>query len=329
MKKIIAIIVITILVLTGCTIDTKNTISSLRVGFFPNITHAQALIGMQNGIYEKKIGVPIEWKKFNAGPAEVEALFAGELDLAFIGPGPAINAYAKSNGDVQIIAGVAQAGAILVASKQSGITNIKMLSGKKIAVPQFGNTQDLCLRSILLENGLKDTTKGGTVEIIQVANSDVQGLLEKGEIDGALVPEPWGALLEKNTSAFVVLDANEIWRNGNYPTAVIVVRKEFLINNKLLVENFLKAHLELTNFLKENTIESADIINQEMFKLTKKNIDKEVLTKALNRIKFTNDPEKEAIIDMVDLSLTSGFLKEKPDLSTLFDLTLINLDSGQ
>jgi len=155
---------------------------NVRVGYFPNITHSQALVGKQLGSFQKAIGKKnkVEWKLFNAGPAEVEALFAKAIDIAYIGPGPAINGYAKSKGDIQIITGAADAGAIFVSKKGMVIKNLKDLSGKKIAVPQFGNTQDLTLRNILSQNGLKDKTKGGTVEVRQASNADILTITTKG-----------------------------------------------------------------------------------------------------------------------------------------------------
>ncbi|MCB2342235.1 ABC transporter substrate-binding protein [Clostridium estertheticum] len=156
---------------SGCSSkEPKGEAVNVRVGYFPNITHAQPLVGRDQGTFQKAIGSAskVDWKLFNAGPAEVEALFAGAIYIGYIGPGPAINAYVKSKGDVQIIAG-----AIFVSRKGLVIKNLKDLSGKKIAVPQFGNTQDLTLRKILSDNGLKDKTKGGTVEVRQAANADI------------------------------------------------------------------------------------------------------------------------------------------------------------
>ncbi len=320
MKRILAVCTAAVLIMAGCASEKAEILSEVKIGFFPNITHAQALIGKNQGTYEKSMGVPIAWKQFNAGPAEIEAIFAGELDMGFIGPGPAINGYAKSLGDVQIIAGVADAGAVLVASKDSGITNVASLNGKRIAIPQFGNTQDLCLRALLKESGLTDTSKGGTVEIMQVANADMQGLLERGEIDGALVPEPWGAILEKKANAVIILDADAIWRNGNYPTAVIIARKDFVQKHPEFVKKFLEAHVELTASLQSNPAQGAKIINGELLSLTQKEIDETVLKTAMDRIHFNAKPNQEAVLEMVNLSLEAGFLKKNPDTAALFDL---------
>ncbi|MFZ3100645.1 MAG: aliphatic sulfonate ABC transporter substrate-binding protein [Desulfitobacteriaceae bacterium] len=304
--------------------ESKNV--TVRVGFFPNITHAQALIGKAEGTFQNSIGETnkIDWKMFNAGPEEITALFAGAVDIGYIGPGPAINGYAKSKGDLQIIAGATDAGAILVSRKDLPIKDIKELSGKKVAVPQFGNTQDLLLRNLLQQNGLKDTTKGGTVEIVPAANPDIKALLEKGDIAAALVPEPWGSTLLKDLKANVVLDYNTLWREGKYTTAVVVVRTQFLKEHPDLVEKFLKTHVELTDYINNNKDKAKETVNAQITELTKKPLSKDILDAAFNRLTVTNNPEKDAVLDFVTLSVETGFLKEKPDTSDLFNLSILN-----
>ena len=327
MKKIfkfIPIIIISLLTIS-CSKSDQADNTKVRIGFFPNITHSQALIGKVGGQFQKSLGNnEIEWKMFNAGPSEMEAMLAGELDIAYIGPGPAINGYVKSKGDVKIIAGATNAGAILISRKDLKLSNLQELAGKKIAVPQFGNTQDLTLRYLLNQNGLKDTTKGGNVEIRQVENPDVKVLLEKGEIDAALVPEPWGSTLVKEIDANVVLDYNQLWRNGNYSTAVVIARKDFIEKHPDIVEKFLTTHVELTEETLKNTDQTKQIVNDEINNLTKKSLSKDVLDVAFDRMTVTYDPEKESVIDFVDLSVETGILKEKPDTNGLFDLSILN-----
>ncbi len=317
-------------VLAGCATNASNSTVSqntpVRVGFFPNITHSQALIGKAGGQFQQALGEgnPIEWKSFNAGPAEVEALFAGEVDIGYIGPGPAITAYAKSNGDVQIIAGATDAGALLVTRKDLVLHDVKELSGKRVAVPQFGNTQDLSLRNILQTNGLKDTTKGGTVEIRQVENPDVKTLLDRGEIDAALVPEPWGSRLVQEIHANVLLDYNQVWRDGKYTVAVVVATSKFIKEHPDLVEKFLRTHVELTDYINTNPDKARDIANGQIKELTNKPLAPDILVASFGRQTVTNDPEKDSVIDFVQLSLDAGFIKSKPDLKNLFDLAPLN-----
>jgi NitT/TauT family transport system substrate-binding protein len=301
MSLVFSFILILVL-LTGCNSQKDNEeITSLRVGFFANFTHSQALIGKNRGDYQKAIGndISIDWKQFNAGSAEIEAFLAGELDIGFIGPGPAINGYTKSKGDLVIIAGSTNAGAVLVSRNDSDIKNVNDLDGKRIAIPQYGNTQDLCLRYLLRENGLKETAKGGTVDIVQATNADIKTLLDKGDIDGALVPEPWGARLQKEIGANLVLDYNDIWRNGDYPTTVVIARKEFLEKHPDLVEKFLKAHVDLTNYININKTKAASLVNDEIKNLTQKSLNEEVLENAFSRMTYTNNVNEDVVAEMI------------------------------
>lgn len=312
--------------LTGCVgTKTAKENTKVRVAYFPNITHAQALIGRAEGQFQQALGdTPIEWKTFNAGPAEIEALFAGEVDIGFIGPGPAINGFVKSKGDLQIIAGATDAGAILVSRKDLKIKDVKELSGKRVAVPQFGNTQDLSLRHLLQANGLADTTKGGTVEIRQAENPDIKTLLEKGEIDAALVPEPWGSRLISEVGANVVLDYNQVWREGHYTTAVVIARTKFIQEHPDIVEKFLKTHVELTEAINKNPEKAKETVNQQIKELTGKALAKPVLDNAFGRLTSTFDPEKDSVLDFSKLAVEAGFVKGTPDLKELFNLTILN-----
>lgn len=313
--------------LAGCSSEkVKNDNVNVRVGYFPNITHSQALVGRDQGSFQKAVGKKnkIDWKLFNAGPAEIEALFAEAIDIAYIGPGPAINGYAKSKGDIQIIAGATDAGAIFVSKEGLVIKDLKNLSGKKIAVPQFGNTQDLILRKILSENGLKDKTKGGTVEVRQAANADILSLLQKGEIDAAIVPEPWGSRLIKEAKANMILDYKDVLREGKYTTAVVVVRTEFLKQHPEIVEKFIKNHVDVTDYINENPDNAKEIVNKQITELTKKAIAPDVLDAAFKRLTVTNNPEKDSVLDFVKSSVKEGFLKVEPDTENLFNLTILN-----
>lgn len=329
-KSILALASILVIGLfTGCGPNQNreaSDASTVRVAFFPNITHSQALVGKDQGSFQKALGDKnkIEWKQFNAGSSEMEAFLAGAIDIGYIGPGPAINAYTKSKGEVQIIAGATDAGAILVARKDVQIKDAKDLSGKKVAVPQYGNTQDLSLRNLLQENGLKEKTKGGTVEIVQADNPDIKTLLDKGSIDAALVPEPWGSRLVKESGAKIVLDFDKVWRDGKYSTAVIAVRKDFLKQHPDLVEKFLKTHVELTDYINNNKAEAEKLVNKEITDLTKKPLAQDILDSSFKRLTVTNNPEKDATKEMVTLSVKTGFLKEQPDTTNLFNLELLN-----
>lgn len=329
-KRLLTLTIITTLVagvLAGCASKKSDDASTVRIAYFPNITHSQALVGMEEGKFQKALGnsTKIQWKQFNAGSLEMEAFLAGSVDIGYIGPGPAINGYTKSNGDLQVIAGATDSGAVLVSRKGENIKSVKDLANKKVAIPQVGNTQDLTLRFLLLNNGLQDKTKGGNVEIVAADNPDIITLLDKGSIDAALVPEPWGSRIQKEASADLVLDSNKIWRDGKYPTALVVARKEFIKDHPDIIEKFLKAHVELTDYINANTDKAADEANIEYKTLTKKSLTKDVLKTSFSRLSPTVDPEIDATKAMIDMSLKVGFIKEKPaDENGLFNLDILN-----
>lgn len=299
---------------------------TVRVAFFPNITHAQALVGQARKTFSAAVGNEntIAWKQFNAGSAEVEALFAEELDIGYIGPGPAINAFVKSNGDFLIIAGATNGGSVLVSRTDLVIEDLKKLDGLKVAVPQVGNTQDLSLRKILSENGLSDISKGGSVQIVSAENPDILALMKAGEIDAALVPEPWGSRLIKEAGANLVLDYNEIWRDGDYTSAVIIASKEFIANHPWIVQQFLSAHIDLTKYIGSNLSESKMIVNEQIKTLTGQSLSQEILDSAFDRLTITTDPVADSLSGFAEMSYNAGFLYDKPDLSNFFSLDILN-----
>src|SRR6266498_5104081 len=218
----------------------------LKIGYFPNINHAQAVIGIGNGDFQRALGDNIEIKRFvfNAGPSAIEALFAKQIDAAYVGPNPAINGYIVSEGkNVRIIAGASSGGAVFVVRNDSGIQTPKDFAGKKFASPQLGNTQDVALRKYLLDNGYKTKEKGGNVEVLPVKNPDILTLMLKKEIDGAWVPEPWGEKLIKEGNARQFLDERTLWPDGKFVTANIVVNPEYLRANPDVIKKLLEAHI--------------------------------------------------------------------------------------
>lgn len=319
-KLVLGILTLTIgLTVVSCS-GKKEEASSVRIGFFPNITHSQALVSKSNGEFEKQIGknIKIEYKTFNSGPVEAEAMLAKELDIAYIGPSPAVNAFEKTKGEIKILAGAANGGAVVVAMPNSNIKTVKDLSGKKVSVPGFGNTQDLCLRALLKKNGLDSKANGGTVDIVQANNQDVKALLDKGDVDAAILPEPWGSLVEIESGAKVIVENNQVYNNGDYPVGLVMIREDFLKKNPDIVNNFLKAHINATKFIKENPNDAKKIINNELKVLTKKSLDPRVLDKAFERINFVNDIEINIIKDFGKTSYDVGYLKKEPNVDGIY-----------
>lgn len=319
LKKLVAIGMLTAatLGLTAC--GGSKEAKEINVGYFNNVTHAQALVMKAEKTLENELGeeVTVNWTAFNAGPAEVEALFAEDIDIGYIGPVPAVSANTKSEGDVVILTGATKGGAVMVKRADSDIESVKDLAGKTVAIPQIGNTQHLSLLHLLEENGLKPVTEGGDVNVTAVANADVANMMDRGDIDAALVPEPWGATLEEK-GAEILLDYDEIYMEGQYDVAVVVVRKEFMEENPEYVEAFLKAHEAATLKIVEEQEESLQIMNAELQSATGKSLSDSIIKKAFERIVVDTTLNKESIMGFATISKAQEFIEEEPQEADLF-----------
>jgi NitT/TauT family transport system substrate-binding protein len=297
---------------------------TIRIGAFPNITHPQAMVGKANGEFEKAMGpgVKIDWKTFNAGPAAIEALFAGAIDMTYIGPNPTITGYVRSNGEaLRVIAGAASGGAALIVRNDAGIQKPADFHGKKIASPQLGNTQDVALRSWLRANGLKSTDKG-----IPVANPDQLTLFLKKQLDAAWAPEPWATRLIREGNGRLFLDERTLWPNQQFVCANLVVSTKFLKDHPDLVKNWLRAHVELTEWINGHLPAAKKILNQQIQKETGKALPDAVLDEAFGRVQVTYDPLRYSLLSAAKSAYDAGFLgRQMPDLSGLYDLSLLNL----
>ena len=308
--------------------NTDNSSTNvLRIGYFPNISHAQAVIGLGNGDFQKELGdIKIETQVFNAGPSAIEALFADKIDITYVGSNPAINGYLKSDGQgLRIIAGAASGGTVFVVRNDAGINSTADFVGKKFASPQLGNTQDVALRSYLLKNGYKTTENGGNVSIIPANNPDIVTLFLKKNIDGAWVPEPWGAKLVKEANGTILVDERDLWPNGKFVTSQIVVRTDYLKNHPDIIKKLLEAHVNETTWINNNKEQAIQVFNAQLEKLTGKTIPDDELQNAFSRIEITYDPIKESLYTSANNAFDLGFLGDKkPDLSSIYDLTLLN-----
>jgi len=300
----------------------------IRVGAFPNITHPQAMVGKANGWFDKAMGsqVKIDWKSFNAGPSAIEALFAGAIDMTYVGPNPAINGYVRSNGQaLRIVAGATSGGAALVVRNDSGIQKAQDFHGKRIASPQMGNTQDVALRAWLKSNGLKTNDKGGDVQVIPIANPDQLTLFLKKELDGAWAPEPWASRLIREANGRLFLDERTLWPNGEFITAHLIVSTKFLKEHPDLVKKWLAAHIELTDWINGHQNEAKQLLNQQISKETGKALSADVLNDSFGRLQVTYDPLKASLLNAARSAFDAGFLgRQMPDLSGLYELSLLN-----
>jgi NitT/TauT family transport system substrate-binding protein len=297
---------------------------AVRLGYFPNLTQASAVVGIQNGIFAAKLGsnVKLEPKVFNAGPSAIEALFSGAIDATYIGPSPTVNALSKSNGQaVRVVAGGASGGVSLVV--KPGINTAQDLRGKKIATPQLGNTQDVAARSWLKQQGLNTTTSGGgDVHIVPQDNAQTLQTFQSGAIDGAWVPEPYASQLV-NAGGKVLVDERNLWPG-----------KQFIVTNLLVSTTFLKAHPDLVKKLVEGQVAANDYINTNpagaqqavsvgLGKVTGKPFDLTLIQQSWKTLTFLNDPLASSLRTGLDHAVAVGLTKPI-DTKNLYDLSFLN-----
>jgi NitT/TauT family transport system substrate-binding protein len=313
-------------VLLGSVVSFSQT--TIRVGAFPNITHAQPMVGKANGWFDKALGpnAKIAWTTFNAGPSAIEALFAGAIDMAYVGPNPTISGYVRSNGEaLRVVAGAASGGVALIVRNDSGIQKPEDFHGKRVASPQMGNTQDVALRSWLKAHGLKTTDKGGDVQVVPLANPDQLTLFLKKQLDAAWAPEPWATRLIREGNGRLFLDERDLWPQGKFVITNLIVSSKFLHEHPDVVKNWIRAHVELTDWIIANVSESKQLINQQIRKETGKALAPAVLDEAYGRMEVTYDPLRNSLLTSAHSAFDAGFLgKQMPDLSSIYDLSLLN-----
>ena len=305
--------------------NTKDNIH-LRIAYFPNITHAPIIIGLAKGIFQKHLGnnVVLETKIFNAGPSEIEALFAGEVDIGYIGPGPAINGYIKSRGRaLKIISGSTSGGAsLIVKSYLSDLYKLKgliALKNIKVASPQLGNTQDLSLRHFIKVNKLSD------IKIIPITNADQITIFTKNEIDAAWAPEPWATRLVRESGGIRLIDERDLWKDKSFSTTNIIANTKIIQNRPDLVKKFITAHLEVIDWINTHPEEAQTLANTEVAKLTSGKLSGEVIKEAWQMLNFTPDPIILSVQTFAKWAIDEGFIEEKnSDLDNLFFLNILN-----
>ncbi|MDQ0819828.1 NitT/TauT family transport system substrate-binding protein [Arthrobacter sp. V4I6] len=299
--------------------------TELRLGYFGNITHAPALVGVSQGLIAKNLGdTKLSTQVFNAGPAAIEALNAGAIDATYIGPNPAINSYVKSKGEsIRIIAGAASGGAQLVVKPE--ITSAADLKGRKLATPQLGGTQDVALRAWLGKQGYKTSTDGsGDVAINPTENAQTLKLFQDGKLDGAWLPEPWASRLVLQAGATVLVDEKDLWDKGEFITTVLIVNKNFAAEHPDTVKALLKGHAESVDWLTAApAADKATTLNAALKESAGAALPPEVIDRSLKNIGFTVDPlagtYRKLLQDGVDAGTTS-----QADINGIFDLTALN-----
>jgi NitT/TauT family transport system substrate-binding protein len=304
---------------TAAASSDKGPATELRLGYFPNVTHAAALVGLDKGLFSKELGnTKLVPTKFNAGPEAVGALLGGSLDATFIGSGPAINAYAKSNGEaVRLIAGATSGGAQLVVKPT--ITKPEDLIGKTVVTPQLGNTQDVSLKKWLAGKNLT-----GKVKVTNLENAQTLDAFKKGDVDAAWLPEPWSSRLVLDAGAKVLVDEASLWPDGKFPTTVLIVRTQFLQEHPETVKALLSGLVAAIDFANSDKAAAETEVNAQLKAATGKSLKPAVIDRAFQHITITADPIASTFPQLAKDQVTAGIAKEAPDVSGFADFGPLN-----
>jgi NitT/TauT family transport system substrate-binding protein len=299
----------------------------LRLAYFPNVTHAQALVGAAEGAFAKALGGEgrVMARQFNAGPAAMEALLAGDVDVCYVGPGPAVIAFLRSEGGIRVVAGAASGGAVLAVRDA---TRAGELAGKRVGSPQLGNTQDIALRTWVRRQGLAIGSGPGEVNVTPLSNADILQLFKRGDLAGAWVPEPWGARLVAEAGARILVDERTLWPGGKFPITVVVASKRALAGRRADVVAMVRAHLELTQRWRADPAAFARAANAEYGRLSGHPLSPEVLTDAFSRREPVSDPIAGALMEQARQARALGFAPEG-DLAEIVDAAVLRDARGR
>lgn len=305
----------------------------IRVGHFPNISHSQAVIGhgltrQGDGWFERFLdqNIKVEWYVYAAGPSAMEALFANSIDLVYVGPSPTINAYVKSKGEeVRVVCGASFGGSTLVVQPGS-IKQISDFKNKIVATPQLGNTQDIAARAWFRSQGFKFNLFGGDIRIIPMESFDQLSLFKQGDLEAAWTVEPWVSRLVIEAKGEIYLEESQLWpeTNGKYTAAHVVCRRAFLNSHPEIVKKWILGHVKLTQWIQEHSSKAQRIFNQEIQKEVLQPIPAPILQRAWKQVEVTYNPLPASIWRYANLAFELGFFKQKPELSRLYELTLLH-----
>ena len=298
---------------------------TLRLGYFPNVTHATAIVGVERDLFADKLGsgVTLTTQTFNAGGDVVEAIFNGGLDASYVGPNPAINAWAQSEGSaIKIVSGATSGGAFLVVSPD--ITSPDQLAGKTLGSPQLGNTQDVALRAWLKDQGYAtDLEGGGDVSVTPMANADILTAFSSGDLDGAWVPEPWATRMTEEGGGHVLVDERDLWPQGEFVTTHLIVATEFLDAHPDVVKRLLEGQVAANQFVNDNADEAQQLVASAIGELTGSELDPAILAASWENLTFTDDPIASSLAVSAQHAEDVGLL-DPVDLDGIYDLTLLN-----
>lgn len=302
--------------------DDKTHDSKLRIAYFPNIGHAIPIVGMEKGFFQDSLGdqIKIETRVFDSGPQAIESLFASSVDLAYVGPGPAINGFLNSENDnVKILSGAASGGASFIVHPQSEINSFSDFDGKKIAAPQIGNTQDVSLRHYLSEHGLRTAEKGGSVVVYNIPNPDIFTLFVKGDIDGAWVAEPWATILETELNGKRLFHEEDLWPNQEFASVLLIANSDYVEKNPELISSFLDSHNKTAIWINQNPVETRVVFNDFLNSHLGQSLSDDVVDVALSNLVITADPIHDSVYSFAQKSDALGYLgRNGYDLSGIF-----------
>ena len=318
---IAGIIILSVLGIALSSSDPSNE-NKVRIAYFPNIGHAIPIVGIEKGFFESSVGntTKIETRVFDSGPQAIESLFANSVDLAYVGPGPAINGFLNSeNHNVKILAGAASGGASFIVHPDSEINSASDFAGKKIAAPQIGNTQDVSLRHYLSENQLKTADKGGSVIVYNIPNPDIYTLFVKGDIDGAWIAEPWATILETELNGKRLFHEEELWPNQEFASVLLIGNANFVENNPKIIANLLNSHHKTADWINQNPTETRIIFNDFLDSHLGQSLSNDVVDIALSNLVITNDPLHDSVHSFAEKADALGYLgRNGYDLSGIF-----------
>ena len=280
---------------------------SIRVAHFTNIGHAIPIVGIQSGVFDENISVPVETKLFDSGPQVIEAMFANSIDIAYVGPVPAINGFLNSqNGNLKILAGATSGGSSFIVHPDSADDFV--FDGKKIAAPQIGSTQDVSLRNYLSKHDLQTIDKGGTVTIYNIPNPDIYTLFVKGDIDAAWVAEPWATILEQELGGVRLFFEEDLWPDGQFASVLLIANSDYISENPQIIRQWMQTHFDIVDFINENPKETVSLYNEFLVDTYGKAFSDIVIETSLSNVIITSDPIAESIDTFAQRADALGYL---------------------
>ena len=328
------IVVIGIIAFVGFTQSSVNdSENNIRVAFFPSVVHAVPIIGMETQTFANNLNadLDIQVKIFDSGPQVIESIFSNSIDIAYVGPGPVINGFLKSDGnDLKILAGAASGGASFVIQKNSGLDLIENYSGKRIAAPQISNTQDVSLRHYLAENGLVTAEKGGDVFVLNIANPDIYTLFAKGDIDGAWVPEPWATMLVEELDGVRLFDENEFWPENQFSSVLLIGRSDYIEKNPEIIKKWINANEKTAKWINNHPDESKKLYNEFLNSYMGRTLPQNIVEKSFSNIIITSEPLENSVYTFAERADALGYLgRDGYSLDGLFYHENISVTSNE